>query len=71
VNPRIPDQDRIWFSAGFNYEFTGGTSVDLGYSYINVDEAKIDNTNQQTGHHVEGDFDADVNIVGLQANFTF
>ncbi|MDF3011937.1 MAG: fatty acid transporter [Cellvibrio sp.] len=71
VNPRIPDQDRIWFSAGFNYEFTGGTSVDLGYSYINVDEARINNTNQQTGHHVEGDFDADVNIVGLQANFTF
>jgi long-chain fatty acid transport protein len=71
VNPRIPDQDRIWFSAGFNYEFSPNTSVDLGYTYVSVDEASINNTNPQTRHHVEGNFDADVNIVGMQANFTF
>lgn len=71
VNPRIPDQDRIWFSAGFNYEFSSSTSVDVGYSYLKVDKATINNTNPQTGHHVEGNFDADVNIVGVQANFTF
>ena len=71
VNPRIPDQDRIWFSTGFNYEFSPNTSIDLAYSYIKVDEAIINNTNSQTGHHVEGSFDADVNIVGVQANFSF
>jgi long-chain fatty acid transport protein len=71
VNPRIPDQDRIWFSAGFNYEFSPATSVDFGYTYIQVEDASINNTNSQTGHHVEGNFDAEVNIVGLQANFTF
>ncbi len=71
VNPRIPDQDRIWFSAGFNYEFSPSTSIDLAYSHIKVDEASINNTNSQTGHHVEGSFDANVNIVGMQANFNF
>lgn len=71
VNPRIPDQDRIWFSAGFNYEFSPNTSLDLAYSYIKVDEASINSTSAQTGHHVEGTFDADVNIIGLQANFKF
>ena len=71
VNPRIPDQDRIWFSTGFNYEFSPNTSLDLAYSHIQVDEASINNTNPQTGHHVEGTFDADVNIIGLQANFRF
>lgn len=71
LNPRIPDQDRIWFSAGFNYEFAPGTSLDLAYAYIKVDEASINNTNTQTRHHVEGTFAADVNIVGLQANFKF
>lgn len=71
MNPRIPDQDRIWFSAGFNYEFSQSTSIDLGYTYINVDKASINNTHPQTRHHVEGNFDADVNIVGVQANFTF
>lgn len=71
VNPRIPDQDRIWFSTGFKYELSPNTSLDLAYSYIKVDEASIDNTNPQTGHHVEGSFDADVNIVGVQVNFEF
>ena len=71
VNPRIPDQDRVWFSAGFNYEFSPSTSIDLAYTYIKVDEARISNTNTQTGHHVEGTFDADVNIIGVQANFQF
>lgn len=71
VNPRIPDQDRIWFSAGFNYEFSPNTSLDLAYSNIQVDDASINNTNPQTRHHVEGTFDASVNIVGVQANFKF
>ena len=71
VNPRIPDGDRIWFSAGFNYEFSPSISVDLGYTYIQVDDANINNTNPQTKHHVEGNFNADVNIVGVQTNFTF
>lgn len=71
VNPRIPDQDRIWFSAGFNYEFSPNTSLDFAYSHIKVDEASINNTNPQTGHHVEGKFDAGVNIVGLQMNVKF
>lgn len=71
VNPRIPDQDRIWFSGGFNYELSPNTSLDFAYSYIKVDEASINNTNPQTGHHMEGTFDAGVNIVGLQANFKF
>jgi long-chain fatty acid transport protein len=71
VNPRIPDQDRIWFSAGFNYELSPTTSLDMAYTYIKVDDTSINNTYLPTGHHVEGKFDSDVNIVGLQANFKF
>ncbi|MDO8342548.1 MAG: OmpP1/FadL family transporter [Cellvibrio sp.] len=71
VNPRIPDQDRIWFSTGFNYELSSTTSIDLAYSHIKVDRASINNTDLQTGHRVDGYFDAEVNIVGVQANFTF
>ncbi len=71
VNPRIPDQDRIWFSAGFNYEFSKSHSLDVGYSHIKVDKAKINNTNPQTKHHLEGDFDAAVNILGIQGNWKF
>jgi long-chain fatty acid transport protein len=71
VNPRIPDENRIWLTGGFNYRFSDTFSMDVGYAYINVDEANINNTNLQTGHHVEGNFDSSVNILGVQANWAF
>lgn len=71
VNPRIPDENRLWFTGGFNYRFSNDFSMDLGYAYIKVDDANINNTNAQTGHHVAGNFDASVNIVGVQANWFF
>lgn len=71
VSVRIPDEDRVWFGAGFNYEFSPALSVDAGYAYINVQTATIDNTNPQTGRHVSGDFDSHVHIVGVQANWKF
>lgn len=70
-NPRIPDQDRLWLSAGFNYEFSPQMSMDVGYTYIKVDKTRLDNTNPQTGHQVAGHFDANVNILGVQANWKF
>ncbi|RYZ89204.1 MAG: transporter, partial [Moraxellaceae bacterium] len=71
LSPRIPDQDRTWFSGGFNYEISQSASIDVGLSHIRVDEASINNTDAQTGHHVEGSFDASVNIVGVQGNWRF
>lgn len=71
VSPRIPDQDRIWFSGGFNYALSTSASIDVGYTYIDVKESKINNTDLQTGHHVEGHFDPSVNIVGVQLNWMY
>ena len=71
LSPRIPDQDRTWFSGGFNYELSQSASIDFGYTHIRVDEARINNTEAQTGHHVEGSFDASVNIVAVQGNWRF
>lgn len=50
VNPRIPDQDRTWLSIGFNYAFSEEFSLDLGYAYLLVDDASIENSDPQTGH---------------------
>lgn len=41
--PRLPDNDRMWYSAGFGYkppQFKGVT-VDFGYSYIDVKDTSI------------------------------
>ncbi|MES2676196.1 MAG: OmpP1/FadL family transporter [Pseudomonadota bacterium] len=71
VSARIPDEDRVWFSAGFNYEFSPDLSVDAGLAYINVQTATIDNNDPQSGRRVNGTFDANVHVVGVQANWKF
>lgn len=71
VNPRIPDQDRTWLSVGFNYAVSQNVSLDVGYAHLMVEDASIANVDMQTGHQVYGDFDAQVDIVGVQANFQF
>lgn len=46
-------------------------SMDVGFAHLLIDDASIDNTDMQTGHSVQGSFDANVNIVGIQANWMF
>lgn len=42
-NARLPDNDRMWYSAGATYKPAGikGLSLDLGYSFISVKDAPI------------------------------
>lgn len=69
VTPRIPDADRFWLSAGFNYEFGPNASMDVGYAHLFVDDSKIDSTEQ--GNRVIGEFDNTVDILGLQFNWRY
>ncbi len=69
VTPRIPDADRLWASAGFNYRFGGNASVDMGYAHLFIDDAGIDSLEQ--GNRLTGQFDNAVDIVGLQFNWRY
>jgi long-chain fatty acid transport protein len=69
VTARIPDQDRFWVSAGFNYAFSEDASVDVGYAYLDVDNNQIDKVEQ--GNRLAGEFDAHADIFGVQANWRF
>ena len=40
-HPRLPDNDRIWLSAGLGYKWSERLSFDLSYTHIFIDEAKI------------------------------
>lgn len=71
ITPRIPDQDRTWISAGFNYAFSDMLSLDLGYAHLFVDDTAINNVDPQTDHQVVGEFESSVDILGVQANWRF
>jgi len=64
VTPRIPDEDRVWLSFGANYRLGPGSSLDFGYAHLFVDDVEIDSVEQ--GNRLRGEFDASVNIFGVQ-----
>lgn len=68
---RIPGEDRTWITAGASYRFSEHLSVDAGYAYLFVDDPKIANVNESTGHTLIGEYDADVHIASVQAVYRF
>lgn len=69
---RLPDQDRLWFSVGASYNVTRRDKVDLGYSYIKVRDADINNNQTAAGKGiVTGTYSATINLFGLQYQHTF
>jgi len=67
--PRVPDEDRTWLSFGFNRAFSENASLDFGYTHIFLDDIDINNTEQ--GNTIVGEFEASVDILTLQGNWTF
>jgi long-chain fatty acid transport protein len=75
LTPRNPDNDRIWLSLGANYRFTPTSSVDIGYTYIFVNDATLNKTTDTSisalRDTVKGSYDSNVNIFSMQLSHTF
>jgi len=72
--PRIPGNDRTWFSVGMGYRQSKNLSFDVGFTHIAVDETPIDNSFPESGPsapHLRGLIDSDVNILSAQLNWKF
>ncbi len=62
---RIPGEDRVWGSLGVGYQITPAIGVDVGYSHLFIDDPEINETSASAGN-LNGEYDADVNIVSAQ-----
>jgi len=71
--PRLPDEDRIWFSVGAQYKMSPQLKVDVGYTFINVQNASINQNAGSTAANglLKGNYDAHVNIVSAQVSYAF
>lgn len=73
--PRIPDEDRLWFSLGTSYHFSDRLEFDFGYTYItNVEKAEIDKT--ATGEDtfrgaLKGEYDSHSHTASFQLSYKF
>ncbi len=76
--PRLPDADRTWFSLGAGFERTAHLSFDFAYTYIRVDDAKV---NKSAGTspadedffrgNLAADYEASTHILSAQLNWQF
>ena len=73
--PRLPGNDRTWFSLGFTYMINQKFSVDVGYSHLFIDDAKTNNTLEtatpELNATLTGTYEADVDILSGQLNWNF
>ncbi len=71
---RLPDSDRYWLSAGAKFRVSPVGSLDFGYTFIKARDASI-NSNLGTGPTgaglVNGTYEADVHLIGVQYQHTF
>ncbi|NCB49279.1 MAG: transporter [Alphaproteobacteria bacterium] len=66
---RIPDNNRVWLSAGFSYQYTEAMKVDVGYTYMFVHDSssrhQISTTQLEVKYHTRA------HLFGLQAQYKF
>lgn len=71
--PRLPDEDRWWFSFGAQYKWSKNLKVDAGFTYISADKAQIVQNAGSTNANglISGHYDASVTIFSFQGTYTF
>jgi len=73
--PRIPDSNRIWYSAGLEYKYSEKMTFNLGYTYIYASKAKVLLRGDHAGDGYRGSLNADyenrVNIVAASVSYNF
>ena len=75
---RLPDDDRLWLSAGASYRLSDRFSFDLGYSFVHVFDGDVDNAeaaNQgslsSSGGRFTADVDANVHVISTALKMKF
>lgn len=64
-SPRIPDEDRVWLSAGVSHKMSDTWQFDISYLHVLVDDPIIDNDTHSAGQHLRGKIDASVDVLSL------
>ncbi|MDD1633331.1 MAG: outer membrane protein transport protein [Methylococcaceae bacterium] len=75
--PRLPDDDRIWTSGGFEWKLSQKATVDVGYTHIFINADSPSNLpNQETptstpAGKLVGVYNTKVDILGVQLTLAF
>ncbi len=68
--PRIPDSDRYWLTTGFTYALLSSINIHGAYAHLFLDNPSI-NSVGTTGDRLVGQYTEQINIFGLQLDWSF
>jgi len=66
---RIPDENRTWLALGAQYRLSAGSTIDVGYAHLFVDDARINKT--ESGITLSGEYESSVDILSAQLTLDF
>ncbi|MDO6678364.1 outer membrane protein transport protein [Shewanella sp. 4_MG-2023] len=66
----IPDSDRIWYSAGFSYNFSEKSSIDFGYTLVVGEKVHVEEKNAIL-LPIDAYTESGANYFSIQYNYTF
>ncbi len=68
--PRLPDEDRRWFSFGITWNMSEKVEINAAYTRIQPDTPKVGVLDAQR-HSLFGEFSSDVNLLGVSGRYSF
>jgi long-chain fatty acid transport protein len=75
ITPRIPDNDRFWLSIGGGYKFSDSIAVNVGYTHLFFNDAKIykstSNPEDAIRGGLRGKFNGSVDIISAELQWVF
>ena len=67
--PRLPDDDRRWYSVGATWMVNDTLDVNVGFTHIKPDDPKVDIAS--SGSRIVGPYDGSANLYGVSAQYRF
>jgi long-chain fatty acid transport protein len=68
-SPRLPDDDRTWFSVGATWQVRDALDVHFALTRIEPDDPRVDIASG--GSRIAGPFDGNANLLGISAQYRF
>lgn len=67
--PRLPDDDRRWYSIGATWQFSDALDLNFGLTHIKPKDPKVNFSSG--GSSIVGPFDGSANLYGVSAQYRF
>ncbi|MGJ4730767.1 OmpP1/FadL family transporter [Luteimonas sp. SDU101] len=67
--PRLPDDDRRWYSIGATWAVSDALDVNFAFSHLKPDNPRVDIASG--GSRIAGPFDGSANLYGVSAQYRF